>query len=120
MRRVFFRLGFFVSTLVLGCSAGAVYDSTFRIEIHPQPLERGKPGLVRVVAPLSAREVIGTVRVPGSPQLVFEKDEEKGYWYFYGTLPLSPWVRPGRYKVRATVYFDEGKPRYVEKEAEVR
>ncbi len=75
---------------------------------------RGKPALAQVNAPLDAQKVTGFVLVTGSPQLIFQKDEDKGIWYFYGTIPFSPWVLPGDYKVRVMVYTAHDPPHYVE------
>lgn len=76
--------------------------------------------MARVAAPATARKVVGTVLVHGSPQLIFRKDEEAEDWFFYGTIPLSPWVKPGTYKVRVSVELPEGEPRYTEMELDLR
>ena len=90
------------------------------LEISPLPVYRGKPALARVNAPLDAKEVIGVVEVMGSPQLLFRKDADKGIWYFYGTIPFSPWVNPGIYKVRVTATLPQGEPHYTELKVELK
>jgi hypothetical protein len=68
---------------------------------------------------MDAQKVIGTVLVMGSPELNFRKDKEKGLWYFYGTIPFSPWVQPGHYKVRVMVFTEHEKPHYAEMDADL-
>jgi hypothetical protein len=98
-----------------GCaSINGIRDSSLRLEISPLPVLRGKPALAEVDAPLDAVKVTATVLVMGSPELDFRKDPRKGLWYFYGTIPFSPWVQPGTYKVRLMVFEARGKPRYME------
>ncbi len=106
-----------ISFLILGltgCASVGIVDSSLRVEITPSPVERGKPALAEINAPMEAEKVVGTVMVFGSPQLLFRKNEEKNIWYFYGTIPFSPWVKPGSYRVRVLVYLPKGSPRYTE------
>jgi len=100
--------------LPLGCASIGVKDDSLKLQVTPQPLLRGKPALAKIDAPLGASSVTGTVLVAGSPQLVFRKDEDEGLWYFYGTIPFSPWVKPGEYKVRVVVVEAKGRSRYTE------
>jgi len=100
--------------LPLGCASIGVKDDSLKLQVTPQPLLRGKPALAKIDAPLSATSVTGTVLVVGSPQLVFRKDQEEGLWYFYGTIPFSPWVKPGDYKVRVVITEEKGQSRYTE------
>ncbi len=97
-----------------GCAGGPVRDDQMTLHIEPQPLKRGERALATIDAPMDALEVIGTVRVFGSPEAVFRKDEAKKRWYFLGTIPFSPWVKPGEYTLRAVVTLPEGKKRYTE------
>ena len=98
----------------LGCASIGIQDPSLDLEITPLPLQRGKPALAKVNAPFSAAKVTGKVLVAGSPELVFRKDVEEKVWYFYGTIPFSPWVKPGEYKVRLTVESLHEKPHYTE------
>lgn len=97
-----------------GCAGGPIRDDRMILHIQPQPLKRGEQALATVNAPMDALEVIGTVRVFGSPEAVFRKDEKKKNWYFLGTIPFSPWVKPGNYILRAVVKTPEGKKFYTE------
>jgi hypothetical protein len=90
------------------------------LEIKPLPVYRGKPALARIHAPLGATKVVGTVVVMGSPRLLFQQDKVGDGWYFYGTIPFSPWVGPGIYKVRVTVSFPQGEPHYTEMQVELK
>lgn len=102
------------------CGGRGIRDDSLFLEIHPLPLRRGESALVRVNAPADADEVVGTVRVAGSPQLLFRWDEEVRLWYFHGVVPVSPWIRPGRYTVRVTVRREGQRDRYIEQEVELR
>ena len=113
-------LNLLLLTLAAGCATLGVRDASLELQITPQPVERGKPALARVNAPLDAEKVIGTVKTFGSPQLLFSKDEDKGIWYFYGTIPFSPWVKPGSYVVRVMVYTQKSKPHYTEMKVELK
>ena len=104
--------------LLAGCASPGRWDSDLSLDISPLPVHRGKPALARINAPLSAQKVLGTVETMGSPQLGFLKGEKT--WYFYGVIPFSPWVKPGVYKVRATVFFHEGDPHYTEMKVELK
>lgn len=75
---------------------------------------RGQPALAQINAPTDAEKVTGRILVMGSPQLIFSKDAGKGLWYFYGTIPFSPWVLPGDYTVRVMVYEPHEQPHYTE------
>ena len=103
-----------------GCATIGVRDTSLELQISPLPLLRGKPALAKVNAPLDAQKVMGKVLVPGSPELQFEKDEKNGIWYFYGTIPFSPWVQPGNYTVRVLVYTSADKPRYTEMKVDLK
>jgi hypothetical protein len=107
-------------TLAAGCASIGVRDSSLELQIQPQPLERGKTALAQVNAPLDAQKVIGTVKTFGSPQLLFIKHEEKGIWYFSGTIPFSPWVKPGSYVVQVVVYMENTRPHYTEMKVELK
>jgi hypothetical protein len=97
-----------------------VRDDTLRITVQPEPVVRGRTGQVTIDAPMDAQEVIGTVRVTGSPEFVFAKDRKAGLWYFTGTIPFSPWVQPGKYVIRIVVKEPPAKPRYAEREMELK
>jgi hypothetical protein len=104
-----------LATLALaGCASIGVRDDSLQVQVTPQPLLRGKPALAKVNAPLAAEKVTGTVLVMGSPELEFRKDDKEKIWYFYGTIPFSPWVKPGDYKVRVVVETPNDRPRYTE------
>lgn len=110
-------LGFaFLLMFVSGCASIGIRDSSLQLQITPQPVMRGKPALAQINAPMDAQKVTGVVLVTGSPRLIFRKDEDKGLWYFYGTIPFSPWVLPGDYNVRVMVYpaSDHDQPHYAE------
>jgi len=51
---------------------------------------------------------------------LFQKDAEGDSWYFYGTIPFSPWVGPGVYKVRVTATLPQGEPHYTEMKVELK
>ncbi len=102
-----------------GCASIGVRDPSLELQVTPQPLLRGKPAMAKINAPLDANSVVGTVLVMGSPQLLFRKDADEGIWYFYGTIPFSPWVKPGDYQVRVLVNPAKGKPRYTEMKVEI-
>jgi len=97
-----------------GCAGGPIRDDNMVLEIQPQPLKRGEKAMATVNAPLDAVEVVGVVRVFGSPEAVFRKDVKRKLWYFVGTIPFSPWVKPGHYTLRVVVTLPEGKKRYTE------
>lgn len=118
MRKVI--LFFCFSVLFTGCAVTGILDPSYSLQIMPQPVYRGKPALAEVNIPLDAQQVVGTVDVMGSPQLIFRKNEQKGIWYFYGSIPFSPWVNPGVYQVRVTAVFDHGPSRYTEAKVELR
>jgi hypothetical protein len=103
-----------------GCVTLGHYDTSLNLDISPIPVYRGKPALAKINAPMDAKEVVGTVLVMGSPQLVFRKDVDKEIWYFFGTIPFSPWVTPGTYKVRVTAYPQKGEPQYTEMKVELK
>ncbi len=100
--------------LLVGCGGGPILDETMTMDVQPQPLVRGLRAVVTVDAPLDAVEVIGRVKVMGSPEAIFRKDEAHKRWYFSGMIPFSPWVTPGTYRLRVTVKLPEGRSRYVE------
>jgi len=100
--------------LFIGCAGSLIRDDQLILEIQPQPLKRGEKALATINAPMDAVEVIGTIRVMGSPEAIFRKDAKRGRWYFFNTIPFSPWVKPGRYVLRAVVTLPEGKKRYTE------
>jgi hypothetical protein len=81
---------------------------------------RGQPALAQVNAPMDAEKVTGVVVVMGSPRLIFQKDESKGLWYFYGTIPFSPWVQPGSYTVRVLVNSAHEEPHYTEMKVDLK
>jgi hypothetical protein len=102
-----------------GCAHGPVRDDNLALEIQPQPLKRGERALATVNAPMDALEVIGKVKVMGSPEAVFVKSEKKKNWYFSGVIPFSPWVGPGRYTLRAIVTLPDGRRIYTEIEVDL-
>ncbi len=106
--------------LFTGCASIGVRDGSLALQITPQPVLRGRPALAEVNASLGAEKVIGTIQVFGSPQLEFRKDDHKGLWYFYGTIPFSPWVKPGNYRVRVMVYEPHQPPHYTEMKVELK
>jgi hypothetical protein len=97
-----------------GCAHGPLRDDSLVLEIAPQPLKRGERALATLNAPLDAVEVIGKVRVMGSPEAVFVKSTKRKNWYFSGVIPFSPWVGPGQYTLRAIVTLPEGRQVYTE------
>jgi hypothetical protein len=105
---------------LIGCASIGVRDSSLELQITPQPLMRGQKALAKVNAPLDAEKVVGTVLVFGSPELIFQKDTDAGLWYFYGTIPFSPWVKPGSYQIRVVVHEPGGKPHYTEMKVELK
>lgn len=105
--------------LVTGCASIGIQDPSLQVKLSPLPLKRGKPAMAEVTAPMDAQKVTGTVLVMGSPELIFRKDKERGLWYFYGTIPFSPWVQPGHYKIRVMVFSEHEKPHYTEMEADL-
>jgi hypothetical protein len=113
-------LSLLLLTLAAGCASVGIRDSSLELQIEPLPLERGKPALAKVNAPLDAEKVVGTVKTFGSPQLLFNKDKDKGIWFFYGTIPFSPWVKPGSYVVQVLVYMDQSRPHYTEMKVELK
>lgn len=113
---------FLVLTLLLltGCATFGVRDQSLELQITPMPICRGKSALAKINAPMEADKVVGVVETFGSPQLVFRKDEENEIWYFKGTIPFSPWVKPGTYKVRVAYYEGQEKPHYTEMQVELK
>jgi hypothetical protein len=108
-------LSLLLLTLVLsGCATLGTRDDSLGLFISPLPVKRGQPALATVKAPMDSSKVVGVVETFGSPTLVFAKDETKGVWYFYGTIPFSPWVKPGTYKVRVSAFPPSGDPHYTE------
>jgi hypothetical protein len=103
-----------------GCASIGLRDASLQLQISPLPLLRGQPALAEVNAPLDADKVTGTVLVMGSPELIFRKNAEKGIWYFYGSIPFSPWVQPGSYTVRVMVYSAREKPHYTEMKVDLK
>jgi hypothetical protein len=118
--RILLVLTLLLLTLSAGCASVGIRDSSLELQIKPLPLERGKPALAQVNAPLDAEKVVGTVKTFGSPQLLFERDKKKGIWYFYGTIPFSPWVKPGSYMVQVLVYSGDSRPHYTEMKVELK
>ena len=76
--------------------------------------------MAELTAPMDAEKVTGTVLVMGSPELIFRKNLKKNIWYFYGTIPFSPWVNPGNYTVRVIVYSSHEKPHYTETKVDLK
>ena len=103
-----------------GCASIGLRDATLQLQITPLPILRGQPALAEINAPLDADKVTGTVLVMGSPELIFRKNIGKGIWYFYGTIPFSPWVQPGSYNVRVMVYSSHEKPHYTEMKVDLK
>ena len=108
------------STLLSGCAAIGIRDSSLQVQIDPLPLLRGKPARAEVNAPMDADRVTGMVLVMGSPKLLFQKDTGKGVWYFYGTIPISPWVQPGTYTVRVLVDSAHEQTHYTEMKVDLK
>ena len=69
---------------------------------------------------MDADRVTGVVLVMGSPKLLFLKDTAKGIWYFFGTIPISPWVQPGTYTVRVLVDSSHEKTHYTEMKVDLK
>ena len=109
-----------VFPLLAGCATLGIKDSSLQLQVTPQPLLRGKPAKAEINAPLDAQKVTGTVLVMGSPELLFRADPEKKVWYFYGTIPFSPWVQPGTYTVRVMVFSGHEKPHYTEMQVDLK
>jgi hypothetical protein len=118
--RYLLALNLLLLTLAAGCASVGIRDSSLELEIQPLPLERGKPALARVNAPMDAEKVVGIVKTFGSPQLLFNPDKKKGIWYFYGTIPFSPWVKPGSYVVQVLVHQGDSRPHYTEMKVELK
>lgn len=115
----FFPIFFLLLTAYLsGCASLGLRDDSLDLRITPQPVKRGQPALAKVLAPMDSVKVVGVVETFGSPTLIFAKDEKKKIWYFYGTIPFSPWVKPGPYKVRVSAY-PAGDPHYTELKVEL-
>jgi hypothetical protein len=76
--------------------------------------------MAQINAPMDAENVTGVVLVMGSPRLSFRKDADKGLWYFYGTIPFSPWVQPGNYTVRVMVQSAHEQPHYTETKVDLK
>jgi hypothetical protein len=106
--------------LLAGCASFGIRDESLELRIKPQPILRGQTATAKINAPLDADKVVGTVETFGSPQLIFRKDEEAGLWYFKGTIPFSPWVKPGIYTVRVAYYQSAGQPHYTEMKVELK
>ncbi|HVM32927.1 MAG TPA: hypothetical protein VMU88_07320 [bacterium] len=120
MRKLFILFFLLPPLAPWGCATLGVMDSTLELKVTPLPLYRGKPALAEINAPMDATQVVGTVEVMGSPQLLFRKDEKKREWYFYGAIPFSPWVNPGVYKVRVSASLPQGPPHYTEAQVELK
>jgi hypothetical protein len=106
--------------LMTGCATFGIKDASLELQISPEPIYRGKTALAKINAPLDADKVVGTVETFGSPQLIFRKDKEGGLWYFKGTIPFSPWVKPGVYNVRVAYYSGKEQPHYTEMKVELK
>lgn len=121
-RRAFLLLSVLVlaGPLFSCCSTRMIRDESLVLEVTPLPIVRGKVGQVTVNAPMDASEVIGVVRVVGSPEFIFAKDRKRKVWYFAGTIPFSPWVRPGKYTIRVIVKEATAKDRYTEMKVELK
>jgi hypothetical protein len=113
-------LAAFIAFSLSSCSPRMVRDDSFRITVEPEPVIRGKVGTVSIDAPMDASEVIGVVRVAGSPQFIFRKDRKRGNWYFMDKMPVSAWNPPGKYTIRIIVKEPPAKPRYAEREIELK
>lgn len=118
--KIFLPLVLLVGSFVAGCATLGVKDASLELEITPQPVQRGKPALAKINVPLDADSVTGTVLVMGSPQIEFKKDPDHGVWYFYGTIPFSPWVKPGNYQVRVIARWIKGAPHYTEMKVDLK
>lgn len=106
--------------LAAGCASIGIRDSSLQLQISPLPVLRGQPALAEINAPLEAESVEGVVLVMGSPKLIFRKAPDQGIWYFSGTIPFSPWVKPGTYTVRVMVNSAHEKPRYTEMQVDLK
>jgi len=104
----------------VGCAHGPIRDENLILDIQPVPLVRGQRALVTINAPLDAVEVVGRVKVMGSPEAVFMRENKKKFWYFSGKIPFSPWVTPGQYTLRVVVTLPEGKRIYNEAPVDLR
>jgi hypothetical protein len=113
-------LAFCVAISLISCSPRMVRDDSFHITVEPEPVVRGKEGQVTIDAPMDAEEVVGVVKVAGSPEFIFRKDRKKGNWYFTDKMPLSAWNPPGHYTIRIIVKEPPAKPRYAEREIELK
>jgi hypothetical protein len=103
-----------------GCATFGIRDQSLELQITPMPIYRGKPALAKINAPMEADKVVGVVETFGSPQLIFRKDKENELWYFKGTIPFSPWVKPGAYTVRVAYYEGQEKPHYTEMKVDLK
>ena len=110
----------FLLALVSGCASIGIRDSSLQLQITPRPVLRGQPALAQINAPMDADKVEGVVLVMGSPRLEFRKDADKGIWYFYGTIPFSPWVKPNTYTVRVLVSSAHEEPHYTEMKVDLK
>jgi len=108
------------ATILPACASRMLRDDSLILEVTPNPVERGKTGQVTVNAPMNAQEVIGKVRVTGSPEFIFAKDKKRAIWYFVGKIPFSPWIGPGMYRIRVIVKDPPSKDRYTETELELK
>lgn len=111
-----------LSTLlaVFACAPRMILDESLKITVKPEPVVRGEVGIVTVNAPMEAQEVVGVVRVAGSPEFVFARDRKKGLWYFTDKMPITAWNPPGKYVIRIIVKDPPAKPRYAEREIELK
>jgi hypothetical protein len=104
-----------------GCATNPfIRDSHLHLDVEPHALYCGKPALAEINAPLSAKSVIGYILVPGAPELIFRKNQKEKLWYFYGIVPVSPWIIPGSYKVRVVVKMLKGLPHYTETQVDLK
>ncbi len=106
--------------LLSSCASRMLRDSSLTLEVVPLPVLRGKQGKITVNAPMNAKEVIGKVRVAGSPDFIFVRDKKRSVWYFLGTIPFSPWIKPGEYTIRVIVKNPPEKDRYTEMKIELK
>ena len=104
----------------IGCATFGIRDESLELQIKPMPIYRGQPAMARINAPLDADKVIGVVETFGSPELIFRKDIDRGFWYFKGTIPFSPWVNPGSYTVRVAYYEGSAQPHYTEMKVDLK
>ena len=111
---------FFYLIFLAGCATFGVRDESLKLQIAPMPIYRGRSALAKINAPLEADKVVGVVETFGSPQLIFRKNKERGIWYFKGTIPFSPWVKPGAYKVRVAYYEGQDPPHYTEMKVDLK